>query len=181
MLNDNPAALRFLLQDDLYLLAAEKQAYAEQAQKPLEQEIAVEKPVQPVTVIETPQLSFNCLGDNKKNFLILTSYPGQQGMAEAHQKALESTLGRKDLSLADVAIVNLAAYPQASHTDLFTFFQPKKILILGSEAVPNGLPATTFNKIMPVGDLQLLHSYDFGAMLADREKVKAFWEQMKNF
>lgn len=174
MLSDSVAALRYFLQDDLYLLPGDKAFYVH----PPEQQPGPEI----VTVaIETQRVSFNCLGGNKKRFLILVHYSGYEHMDPAHLKALESTLGRRELALADVAILNLSRYKDSSHADLFAFYEPQKLLILGAQAVPAGYRAGELNEISQVENLQQLYSFSFDEMLADREKAKAFWEQMKNF
>lgn len=173
MLSDTAAALRYILQDDLYLLPGDKDFYANPPQEVPTEAVAV--------AIETPPLSFNCLGDNKKRLLVLVHYSGHEHMDPAHLKALESTLGRKELALADVAILNISRYAENNHSDFFAFYEPLKLLILGAKAIPAGYNAGELNKIAQVENLQQLYSYSFDEMLADREKVKAFWEQMKNF
>ncbi|NCD68768.1 hypothetical protein [Mucilaginibacter agri] len=188
MANDNPALLHHFLQDDLYLLKEDQGAYsdlsAKSASMPTEQPVSpiVEAPkAEPVqSVTETPKLNFKYLGSNKKKFLILVNYADAQYMAEAHLKALESTLGRKTLSIDDVAIVNIAAYANYQHQDYLTFFVPEKLLILGASAVPAGLASVKLNAIEQLENRLQLYTHNFDEMLADREKAKAFWEQMKN-
>lgn len=188
MATDNPALLHHFLQDDLYLLKEDQNVYSNLTVKevlaPAEQPVSpvVEAPkAEPVqSVTETPKLNFKYLGSNKKKFLILVNYADAQYMAEVHLKALESTLGRKTLSIDDVAIVNIAAYTNYSHRDYLTFFTPEKLLILGASSIPTGLSAVKLNAIEQLENRLQLYTHNFDEMLADREKAKAFWEQMKN-
>ena len=113
-----PNALRFILQDDIYLLEEDKHDNNH-----------IPKP-QPE--IETPPLNFNYLGANKKNFLILVHYPEHEFIAGDHLIALESVLGRKDHTRDDVAIFNTAKNA-AEYASLLSYFKPKTLLILGKE------------------------------------------------
>ncbi|WCT11830.1 hypothetical protein [Mucilaginibacter jinjuensis] len=188
MAPDNPALLHYFLQDDLYLLNEDKNAYNGESKQvftsPAEAEIlpVTQAPAVPVTtpVPETPKPNFKYLGGNKKQFLILVNYIADEHMAEAHLKALESTLGRKTLAIDDVAILNTATYTANNHHDFIAFFSPAKLLILGTPAIPAGLVSPQLNVIQQVENRLQLFTHSFDEMLADRDKAKAFWEQMKN-
>ena len=167
MPTENAALLRYFLQDDLYLLNEDKTAYAT-------------TPVaQPET--ETKKTGFNYLGGNNEKFLILVNYPAHEHLEEAHLKALESTLARKQLMRIDVAILNLAKHTEHNAAEVLGYFKPAKILILGMDAILQGLPPTVFNTAEAKSNYRQLHTYNFTEMIADRDKAKAFWEQVKNF
>ena len=87
-------ALRFILQDELYLLDEDKSLYSGA----------------PITQpeIQTQQPVFNYLGSNKKNFLVLVSYDDCEFIKEEHLAALENILGRLGHTQDDVAILNVA-------------------------------------------------------------------------
>lgn len=180
MAGSDHAFLPYLLQDDLYLLNQDKAYYATPAPQqspPVAEQISQQ--LQPA-IEETPQPTFNCLGGNGKRFLILVHYPAHEHMDAAHLKALENTLSRKELSIVDVAILNVATIPPAHHTCIINFYNPIKVLILGEAALIAELQPQ-LNVILKGGAMQQLYSHSFNEMLADREKAKAFWEQMKNF
>ncbi|MGZ3944568.1 MAG: hypothetical protein ACXVJB_06475, partial [Mucilaginibacter sp.] len=63
-------ALRFILQDELYLLDEDKGLYSS---APIQQ-----------PEIQTQQPVFNYLGLNKKNFLVLVSYAEYEFMKDEH-------------------------------------------------------------------------------------------------
>jgi hypothetical protein len=185
---DNPALLHYFLQDDLYLLNEDKSVYndepkqvtATQAEANMLLEATVLLAPIPAPVAETPRPDFKYLGGNKKQFLILVNYIADEHIAETHLKALESTLGRKTLAIDDVAILNTARYTNNGHQELIAFFLPEKLLILGAAAIPAGLTSPQLNVIQQSENRQQLFTHSFEEMLTDREKAKAFWEQMKN-
>ena len=165
---EDPSALRFILQDELYLLEEDKPNYITDNNR-----FTVPEPQ-----IETPQITFNYLGSNKKNFLVLVHYPAHDFIADDHMIALESVLGRKDHTRDDVAILNTAKNVAAFDT-IKNHFSPQTILILGQESVPEGIKQTQFNRFEKHDGLNILFTFSFDAMMTNTENKKAFWEQMK--
>lgn len=162
---EDPNALRFILQDDLYLLDEEKYNYNNHIPKP-----------QPE--IETPQLDFNYWGTNKKSFLILVNYPAHEFIADDHLAALENVLNRKGYSRDDVALLNTA-----KHTDVYdviaAYFKPKTLLILGKSAMPEGVKGVTFNLPGDHQGAKVLYTFSFDEMMTNTDNKKAFWDQVK--
>ncbi|GAA3970437.1 hypothetical protein [Mucilaginibacter dorajii] len=195
---ENPVALRFILQDELYLLKADKVTYEiptvaepEIAEPAVEQAPVVLQTPTPVIIpstqipvvpiIETPSISFKYMGKNLKRFLVLTHYPNLEFIDDAHLTALTNIIKRKDLEVNDLAIVNIATYPDAKYDDLQQFFKPAKVLILGKNALPQAAPTLTLNTPKLLGGLSNLYSFSFGEMMDNVEYKKAFWEQVKGF
>jgi hypothetical protein len=156
-------ALRFILEDDLYLLDADKPHYANSPE--------------PQPAIETPEPVFNYLGSNKKSFLIVTYYDNEEHIAPDHLNALESVFGRIGYTRDDVAILNLNKHA-ADHAQLSDYFKPKILVMLGSNAIPNGLKPE-LNKIREHQGVKILYTFGFDEMMTSTENKKAFWEQMK--
>jgi hypothetical protein len=192
MATENPALLHYFLQDDLYLLNEDKSVYDGLSAQPVIPVATAHTPTPVIPVIEapkeqaatpvpeTPKPDFKYLGGNKKRFLILVNYPADEHILADHLGKLESTLGRKTLTIDDVAIVNTAKYTSSQHQDFITFFSPQKLLILGAPAIPTGLASPKLNSIEQLENRLQLFTHSFNEMLADREMAKAFWEQMKN-
>jgi hypothetical protein len=157
-------ALRFILEDEIYLLNADKSLYA--------------SPPKSQPEIETQQPVFNYLGSNKKNFLVLVSYDAHEFMKDEHLAALESVLGRLAHTRDDVVIFNLAKHAPVNQEQLFTFFEPKTMLILGKAAMPAGIDLK-LNTIEKSKGADILYTYSFDEMMTSIENKKAFWEQMK--
>ena len=157
-------ALRFILQDELYLLKEDRSAYKgiPSFQHP----------------IETPQATFHYLGSNKKNFLILVNYPAHEFMADEHLNALESTLNRIGYIREDVAILN-GSKNTNDLEELIAHFRPKTLLILGEASIPAGMENPPFNLPQNHEGTKVLYTFNFDAMMTSTGNKKAFWEQMK--
>ena len=194
---ENPAALRFILQEDIYLLQSDAinfqaspvvQVVAETA---VPVTIPVVKTNQPeelvaqtptlTTITETPAPAYNYLGENKKFFLILTHYVNEDFIAAEHLEALQSILKRKEYDIADIAIFNIAKAAGHGIIELISHFKPEKLLILGGAAVPTGMGVPPLNQPKKMKNGVLLHSFSFDEMMSSTENKKAFWDQMKNF
>jgi hypothetical protein len=159
-----PNALRFILQDDIYLLKDDRSSY---------RDLQVPQPE-----IETAKLVFNYLGANKKRFLILVHYADHDLMFDEHLAALESVLGRKNHGRDDVAILNMAKHA-VSYAALADYFDPQKVLILGQDAAPADMDRPEFNQVVKMGAVTLLYTFGFEEMMTNTENKKAFWEQVK--
>ena len=159
-------ALRFILQDEIYLLNGDKNAYSAQGAPP--------------PVIETPKPVFNYLGSNKKNFLVLVGYPDHDFIKDEHLAALESVLGRKEHTRTDVAILNIAKHERADDKQIWAHFEPKTIVILGKNGLPEGIGELRFNVIENRDNTQVLYTFSFDEMMTNVDNKKAFWEQIKN-
>ncbi|GAB2987144.1 hypothetical protein GCM10027049_28820 [Mucilaginibacter puniceus] len=162
---ENPAAFRYIMQEDIYLLAADK----------TEQPIVIEQPV-----ITTQITDLNYLGKYKKGFLIVAHYANEAYMAAEHMAALESILKRKEYGLDDVAIFNRFTYPDVDFEQLQTYFNPRKLLLLGKNALPANLPALTINQPQNINGYPALYTFSFDEMMDNTPNKKAFWDQVKN-
>ncbi|MGF7079508.1 hypothetical protein [Mucilaginibacter sp. UYCu711] len=195
MRSENTAALRFILQDDIYLLQSDKAAVSQAPETPVETisptvviptaTTTATLPEPPaatpqITVTETPAVQFNYMGGNKKRFLIITHYPTEEFIAADHLAALQNILKRKDYDMDDVAILNIATSAVTAVTDLVNYFKPEKLLILGEAAVPGGMGVPPLNQPKKMKNGVLLHSFSFDEMMSSTDNKKAFWEQMKN-
>lgn len=158
-------ALHFILPDEIYLLDEDKPLYSISAT--------------PTPEIKTHPISFNYLGSNKKNFVLLVHYPLHEFIQDDHLTALENILTAKKMSLEDVAIVNSAKQNDPDYGDIQNFFHPKTIVVLGKDAFPQALPPAKLNVIEEVNGLKLLHTFSFDEMMDNNLNKKAFWEQVK--
>ena len=165
-------ALRFILQDEIYLLNEDKLNYVKSNNQQ-------NQPPQPPPEIVTPKPVFNYLGANKKHFLVLTYYPNNDFIADDHLGALEAVLGRKSHSREDVAILNVAKN-NSEYPELLSYFKPQTILIFGQQAVPAGIDLPKFNQVEKRDGVTLLCTFAFNAMMNNVDNKKAFWEQVKS-
>jgi len=194
---ENPNAYQFFMQDEIYLLEKDKgiksspevpdaivttqpETKSPVAETPvLAEPNTANAPAAPEPVLETPKPSFNYLGNNNKNFLILVSYTKDEFIAPHHLTALENILKRKEMTISDVAIVNTNKTPGLIFEQLNTYFKPARLLILGEHALPAGIGNVTLNHPFTLNNCAALYSYSFGEMMDINDHKKAFWEQMK--
>jgi len=174
---ENTTALHFIMQDDIFLLNQDRDAYSYIAE-PAEQPAKQDHPEQ-VTPIQTKQPEFNYLGGNKKNFLIMVHYPGIDFMAGPHLTALQNTLKRLGFELDDVAILNLAAHADANHEMIISYFSPQKLLLMGKNALPENSSALKLNEQQITSGIKTLFTFSFDEMMDSNDYKKIFWEQMK--
>ena len=160
---ENPAALRFIIEDDLYLLNKDK----------------ITTPVVTPAVTETPIPEFKYLGLNKKNFLIIVHYEDIEFIDEAHLTALENILKRKELYLDDVAILNLANHNTHTFEQVTAYFNPQKLLLMGRKALPKNVTTLILNQQVRLTGCQALYSFSFDEMMSSNDNKKVFWDQMK--
>ncbi|ASU32145.1 hypothetical protein [Mucilaginibacter xinganensis] len=181
---ENPTAFSFIMQDDIYLLNKDKEAYSAPAGSNPANAVAEPEPeykrtVSVPPVAEPEPATFHFLGGHKKNFLVIVHYPEHDYMHEKHLAALESTLTRLGFSRDDVAIFNRAKYLDAEFAALAGFFKPQKLLLLGKSSRPAGLEAFELNKLLQLNGYPVLLTFSFDEMMDSVESKKAFWEQMK--
>lgn len=162
---ENPDALHFIMQEDIYLLPADK----------TEQSAAIASPV-----LTTEINDLNYLGGYKKGFLIVANYANEKYIAADHVVALESILKRKEYSLDDVAIFNKFTYPDVDFLHVQAYFNPQKLLLLGKNALPANLPTLTFNQPQKINGYPALYTFSFDEMMDNTPNKKAFWDQVKN-
>ncbi|MFD1257099.1 hypothetical protein ACFQ3S_09850 [Mucilaginibacter terrae] len=193
---DTPLAqLRYFLQDELYLLKGDMQSYRNPdapqtatvepafaaADMEADTTTASASPTTSAIIEQTYAPTFKYLGNNQKSFLILTHYPAEQFIAEAHLTALLNTVTRLNFSQDDVAIVNLSANPAVSWPQLADFFNPAKLLVLGAAALPAQMPNLNQNEVQQLNACLALYTFSFDEMMGNKENTKAFWNQIKTF
>lgn len=205
---DNPQAFRFIMQDEIYLLDKDKTLNAAppdaapvvaEKSEPLAVSAGTTEPPAPAitpvkeqlaapeaTVAETPQPviqttepEFNYLGKNNKNFLVLVNYAAEQHIAGTHLAALENILKRKDLTIDDVAILNVNKYTPVKLAALAAYFAPTRLVIMGKESLPEGIGNLPLNQPLQGKKTHVLYSFSFDEMMSSNDNKKIFWEHMK--
>jgi len=161
---ENPAALGFILQEDIYLLETDR----------VKPEILI------ADVPKTPDAQLNYSGLYKKKFLVIVHYNDHEFIDADHFTALQNILKRKDYHIDDdVAIFNLAKN-NVDIKQVLTSFNPQKLLLLGEKSIPAGMNTPGLNQCKKIDDCTLLYSFSFDEMMDNTDYKKAFWEQMKN-
>ena len=176
---ENPIALHFIMQDELFFLKEDREKQASVA--PVAPVIAIADEETPVAVVipgHKPNFTYT---GKKGDLLILVHYADQEFIHETHLSALENILKRKNLAIADVAILNMAKNTGTDFESLVAYFDPQKILVLGEQSQPKGIAGLNLNQPKQTGATNLLYSFSFDDMMDSPDNKRTFWEQMKNF
>jgi hypothetical protein len=201
---DNPAALHFIMQDDIFLLNSEKELFKERVFEEVAVAVAGDEPEATVavavagdkpevvvaeavlekTIVEEPVVThtkpvIRYKGSNSNGFVILVHYPLLEFMHDAHSTALENTLKRLGFELNAAAVVNMAQHTSVFFDELLGELQPQKLILMGSNALPQGIASISLNKVQSLGNSMALYTFSFDEMMDSNENKKAFWEQMK--
>jgi hypothetical protein len=80
------------------------------------------------------------LGGNKERILFVTSDSQHKFLADDQMKFMNDLLNACNLTMADIAFVNIYEHNSLSYQDLHAQFSTKKILLLGVSARQLGLP-----------------------------------------
>ncbi|MBU7577304.1 MAG: hypothetical protein KAF40_04515 [Flavihumibacter sp.] len=130
-----------------------------------------------------PEVSIQFLGKNNRNLAILVFYPDTVHIAEASLEFLSSVLKACQLTLADVAIVNMARQ-NPGFEQLLKELAPRQMLCFGLPhpvvGLPAGLPVLT---PQPILDLKLMIAPSLEELNQQTEAVKPLkrmlWEGLK--
>ncbi len=176
---ENPLALHFIMQDELFFLKEDREKFVSLT---VDETVApiVEKEIPIANLKPEPQPGFTFSG-KKGELLILVHYTDHEFIRETHLSALDSILKRKNLSVADVTILNMAKNTGSDYEALLNYFKPEKVLILGAQSQPAGLPQLDINRPKVAGNKNILYSFSFDDMMDNPDNKRTFWEQMKSF
>lgn len=201
--------LRYFLQEEIFLLKADKPLYqnapeqaetTEQAQEqtmpqptpaatapviatpspvPATPKISTATATPAIVTTQTPVITFNYSGGNQKKFLVLVHYPTADFMATEHLAALNGTLARINYMPDDIAIVNMAKAEVKEWAAISKFFAPQKLLVLGAKAMPAAVPALQINTIQNAGTTATLYTFGFDEMMGNKDNTRIFWNLIK--
>ena len=85
-----------------------------------------------------------------------------------------------DFDIDDVALLNVAKYPNLEFKNLTDFFDPKKLLLLGNAALPAGMLAITLNVPVVLNNISTLYSFNFDDMMDNTINKKVFGNRLNN-
>jgi hypothetical protein len=171
LLTDNPFALQALMNETLFSTG-----------------FAMEEV--PVQTIQTDSVvnwdssaeEFVYEGDKSTGVLFILRYSSYPYFSPAAEEAFIKTIGALHLTPENVAVVNLAN-PQNPNDfkRIMTFFEPKKITLLGVEPASLKLPKIEHNSYMKGRIATVFNTFSFEEMFADINKKKLFWGEFKTF
>ncbi len=175
LITHNPAALQALMSETIFTNGTADVVAAPETAAP-ESERIVEN-IAPVTTEE-----FIYQGDKSNGILFILRYPAYPYFSPQAEEAFVKTIGALKLTLQNVAVLNLAnAHNPNDFKRIMTFFEPKKITLLGVEPASLNLPAIGHNAYMKGRVATVFNTFSFEEMFADVDKKKLFWNEFKTF
>jgi hypothetical protein len=125
------------------------------------------------------ETDFSYFGKNRKNFLILIRETEQENLKDADSKLLTGILAAGQLSLNDVAIVNMAK-TKASFLDMYKKLKPTSVVSFGVDTKNLGVPHE-FETYKPtkIKNITWIISHNFVALHSDKTKKLGLWTALK--
>jgi hypothetical protein len=128
----------------------------------------------------TARSVWKSLGENRKNVLIIVSYPDAVHLPDNDLVFLTGILSACKLSMADVAVVNLNNHPEASYKELVAFFKSKIVLLFALEPALFGLPMSFPHfQIQPFAGNSFLFSPSLIELENDKVLKSKLWVCLK--
>jgi len=122
---------------------------------------------------------FSYFGKNRKNFLILIKETEQENLKEADSKLLTGILAAGQLSLNDVAIINIAK-TKATFLDMYKKLKPTSVVSFGVDVKNLGVPHEfELYKPTKIKAITWIISHNFVALHSDKTKKLGLWTALK--
>jgi len=175
----NPVALQALLSETIFSIPEEGLPVTEVIHaSPIQHHI--QTPSELAT--NATQEEFIFKGDKSTGVLFILRYPEYPYFSPKAEEAFLKTIGALQLNADNVAVVNLAnPHNPNDWKRIMTFFQPKKITLLGVDPLSLNLPAIAHNSYMHGRIATVFNTFSFEEMFADLQKKKLFWMEFKSF
>ena len=139
-------------------------------------DLSIEKPMK-----SKPQKgSLNFFGGNNKYITILINDPGAGFIAAEQQTFLSGILNACKLTMDDIALINMAAYPTLQYQTLSQELSPKIILLFGVPTAAIELPFVIPEFQKQLHNKQLyLSAPSLSALESDKELKRKLWVLLK--
>lgn len=182
----NLVALQALLPEVLFTHDFDFEPEQSAPAKPIEAVVASavseEKPAAQPVALNQAAAEFVYQGDKSTGVLFILRYPDYPYFSPQAEEAFVKTIGALGLQQDKVAVVNLAnPHNPNDFKRMMTFFQPRKITLLGVEPRSLKLPDIAHNAYMKGRVATVFNTFSFEEMFADVQKKKLFWTEFKTF
>ena len=125
---------------------------------------------------DQPDIGWKWLGDNSKNILLIVHYTDVVHLPDHELSFLSGMLGACNLTLGDVAIVNLHNHPEKSYKELIVHFKSKIVFLFGVEPKAFHLPISFPHfQIQPFGNCSFLFSPALKELEYDKMLKSKLW------
>ena len=120
------------------------------------------------------------LGNNANKIIILVNSTAAIYLPDEDLNFLLGILSACKLSMADIALVNVANNPAISYTEITGQFKAKKIILFGTEPEAIGLPLQfPHYQIQQFNNQVYLSSVSLTELQADKEEKLKLWNCLK--
>lgn len=176
-LTTNGDALILFFTDDVYLVNEPGITWG----MPSDSEVKPpSKPKETVANSETPiesesPATFQFLGSNKRNILILVNDEDNEVSDESGKELLKKIIKSINLVSADFALLNYAKHKGTGFEDLLKFFKSSLIISFGVEPAQLGLKDHPSNIVVSEQDVRIIFSHELRKLNADIAVKKALW------
>lgn len=120
------------------------------------------------------------LGNNAKKIVVLINSSQAIYLPDEELNFLLGILTACKLSMADIALVNVAKNPSISYTEITGQFKAEKIILFGTEPEAIGLPLEfPHYQIQKFNNQVYLSSVSLNGLQADKEEKLKLWNCLK--
>lgn len=165
MLDGKSSKIRVLLKRMINLMTSDKAAL----------QLLINEPIYNVAE-RVNYAHFDYIGDNNNYILLLSPY----ALPNAEKDFLLKILSAVNLTLVNIALLDLSAYPGADIHQLKRFFACNKIISFGIPAQTLGIPAKVPDyHIFDHLDIAIVTANTLREISADNTKKAALWASLK--
>jgi len=165
-LTANDAALRLFFTDDIYMV-----------NEPDGEVDTVMSSAKVVPINEA--IEFKFLGSNKRNVLILVNDSENEVSDEKGRELLRKIVKSVNLTAADFALLNYAAYPDVKFEEFRSYFSPALVFAFGVGPAQLALPEQPSNTIVEEGEVRLIFSSELKMLDQDGTAKKTLWGSLQ--
>ncbi|VTP89603.1 hypothetical protein [Sphingobacterium daejeonense] len=175
LITDNPIAIQALMTDTVFAIP--------DSNMPIVETQSLGNTTTPQQGhLESSAEEFVYKGDRTTGVLFILRYPDYPYFSPQAEEAFLKTIGALQLNAENVAILNLAnPHNPNEWKRIMSFFNPKKITLLGVDPTSLRLPEIAHNSYMHGKVATVFNTFSFEEMFADVQKKKLFWTEFKSF
>lgn len=128
-----------------------------------------------------PAIEWKSLGSNQKGVLVAVNYENSTHLPDPQLEFLMQLLKACQLSLNDVALINMSNYSQIAHTSILTQFNSKVVLLFGITVQDWGFPfQTPAYQVQSFSGYTVMHAPALHDLQNDKPAKGLLWTALKN-
>ncbi|HTG56304.1 MAG TPA: hypothetical protein VL943_08560 [Niabella sp.] len=136
---------------------------------------------QPVSAEPEPTIEWRSLGSNQRGILVAVNYENITNLPDPQLEFLMQLLKACQLSLNDVALININNYPQVAHTSILGQFNTKVVLLFGITVQDWGFPfQTPPYQVQSFSGYTIMHAPALHDLQNDKPAKGLLWAALKN-